>query len=149
MLYALPSGACSRMFLYFTLTLLHLLGKPASLQRSGWIWLVGGRERERERERKLIRFAPVLPTFALAADAQFYDSSSKIGFAVSTAQNASSTNLLFQLSAPQAAGWGAVGSGTRMDGSLMFVIYASGEDSGTCMADRRDPSDTKLIKPIQ
>ncbi|CAD6583608.1 MAG: hypothetical protein ASARMPREDX12_001319 [Alectoria sarmentosa] len=77
-----------------------------------------------------------LPTFALAGDAQFYDSSSKIGFAVSTAQNASSTNLFFQLSAPQAAGWGAVGSGTRMDGSLMFVIYASGEDDGVTVSVR-------------
>lgn len=97
----------------------------------------------------MIRLALALPTSALAGDAQFYDSSSKIGFAVSTAQNASSTNLLFQLSAPQAAGWGAVGSGTRMDGSLMFVIYASGKDNGTCMAHLRYPSDTKLIKAIQ
>lgn len=77
-----------------------------------------------------------LPNPALAGDAQFYDSSSKVGFAVSSAQNASSANLLFQLSAPQAAGWGAVGSGTRMDGALMFVIYASGKDDGVTVSVR-------------
>lgn len=83
----------------------------------------------------LLRFL-TLPPSALASDAQFYDSSSKIGFAVSSAPNSSSTNLLFQLSAPQAAGWGAVGSGTRMDESLMFVIYASGKDNGVTVSVR-------------
>lgn len=86
-------------------------------------------------EAKADPISPALPPSALASDAQFYDSSSKIGFAVSSAPNSSSTNLLFQLSAPQAAGWGAVGSGTRMDESLMFVIYASGKDNGKYVVD--------------
>ena len=58
-------------------------------------------------------------------DAQFYDSSAKLGFALSTASNGSSTELFFQLSAPQSAGWVAVGIGDKMDGALMFIIYPS------------------------
>ena len=58
-------------------------------------------------------------------DAQFYDSSANLGFALSTASNGSSTDLLFQISAPQSAGWGAVGIGDKMDGALMFIMYPS------------------------
>ena len=60
-------------------------------------------------------------------DAQFYDTSSNIGFALSTAQNGTSTDLLFQMSTPQSAGWGAVGIGDRMDGSCMFIMYPSSQ----------------------
>jgi len=59
--------------------------------------------------------------------AQFYDTSSDVAFALSTGQNAGSTDLLFQLSAPQSASWGAVGVGGKMDGALMFIMYPSSE----------------------
>ena len=58
-------------------------------------------------------------------DAQFYDTSANLSFALSTASNRSSTDLLFQISAPQSAGWGAVGIGEQMDGALMFIMYPS------------------------
>lgn len=63
-------------------------------------------------------------------DAQFYDTSSNLGFALSATYNASSTDLLFQLSAPKSAGWGAVGIGDKMDGALMFIMYPSTKDEG-------------------
>lgn len=57
------------------------------------------------------------------AQVQWFDSSSKMAFALESAANGSSTDLYFQLSVPQEAGWGAVGIGDRMAGSLMFMIY--------------------------
>lgn len=65
---------------------------------------------------------------AFGNDAQFYDSSANLGFALSTASNGSSTELLFEISAPQSAGWGAVGIGDKMDGALMFIMYPSTHD---------------------
>jgi hypothetical protein len=62
-----------------------------------------------------------------AGHAQFFDKASNVGFALSTARNQASTDLLFQISAPQRSGWGAVGTGDRMDKSLMFIIYPSGQ----------------------
>ncbi|KIW12035.1 hypothetical protein PV08_09309 [Exophiala spinifera] len=58
---------------------------------------------------------------------QFYEKSSRLGFALSTLRehNGSPDELLFQLRVPSEAGWGAVGTGDKMDGSLMFILYAS------------------------
>lgn len=66
-------------------------------------------------------------TFALANNAQFYEKSSNLGLSLSTTTNGSSTDLLFQLSAPTHAGWGAVGIGDRMNHALMFIIYPSSD----------------------
>ena len=66
----------------------------------------------------------------LAENAQFYDSDSKLGFALSTSQNSNATDLLFQISASKAAGWGAVGIGGGMTGALMFIIYPSTQENG-------------------
>ena len=67
-----------------------------------------------------------IPVFGSVA--QFYDESSKIGFALSTTSNG---DLLFQVSAPTSSGWGAIGTGDKMDGSLMFIIYPSSLKYGT------------------
>ncbi|KAJ9635652.1 hypothetical protein H2204_005612 [Knufia peltigerae] len=58
---------------------------------------------------------------------QFYDRSSQLGFALSTLleNNGNPDELLFQLRVPSDAGWGGIGTGIRMDGSLMFILYAS------------------------
>ena len=72
----------------------------------------------------------VLAIPILAGHAQFFDKASSVGFALSTAQSETSTDLLFQISAPEHAGWAAVGTGDRMDGSLMFIIYPSGQSNG-------------------
>lgn len=72
-------------------------------------------------------------TLVLAQNAQFYDKSSNIGFALSTSANGSSGSpfdLYFQLSAPKSSGWGAVGTGERMDHSLMFIVYPAQKDGG-------------------
>jgi len=36
-----------------------------------------------------------------------------------------------QIAAPYSFGWAAVGTGNRMDGSKMFVIYPASKDSVT------------------
>lgn len=77
-----------------------------------------------------------LSTRAFGGGAQFYDISSNLGFALSTTQNATSTDLLFQVSAPKSAGWGAVGIGDKMDGALMFIIYPSTQDDGVTISVR-------------
>ena len=59
--------------------------------------------------------------------AQFYDTSSNLGFALSTARNGTSTDLFFQMTASVSAGWGAVGTGDKMKGSLMFIMYPSSQ----------------------
>ncbi|KAK5215731.1 hypothetical protein LTR72_011218 [Exophiala xenobiotica] len=63
---------------------------------------------------------------------QFYDKPSHLGFALSTFNNSTASGtgshqneLLFQLSVPSIAGWGAIGTGDKMDGSLMFILYPS------------------------
>ena len=71
---------------------------------------------------------------ASAGDAQFYDTGSSLGFALSTTQNASSTDLYFQIAAPKSAGWGAVGIGDKMDGALMFIMYPSSENNSMLLA---------------
>lgn len=77
----------------------------------------------------ILKYA-VIAVPVLASYAQFFDNASKVGFALSTAQNETSTDLLFQVSAPRQAGWGAVGTGHQMDGSLMFTIYPSSRSNG-------------------
>jgi len=72
--------------------------------------------------------ASALSTAASGHDAQFYETSSNIGFALSTIQNGASADLYFQISTPKSAGWGAVGIGDSMDGSLMFMMYPSTHD---------------------
>lgn len=59
--------------------------------------------------------------------AQFVDTSSKLSLALSNADNVStsSSDLLMQISAPISFGWGAVGVGDKMGGSLMFILYPS------------------------
>ncbi len=70
---------------------------------------------------------------------QFYDKPSHLGFALSTYTNNTSNGsgtgsdqneLLFQLSVPSSAGWGAIGTGDKMDGSLMFILYPSTDSDG-------------------
>jgi len=68
---------------------------------------------------------------------QFYDKPSHLGFALSTFTNSTGSGtgshqneLLFQLSVPASAGWGAIGTGDKMDGSLMFILYPSTDSEG-------------------
>ncbi|KAI1617989.1 hypothetical protein EDD37DRAFT_250963 [Exophiala viscosa] len=69
---------------------------------------------------------------------QFYDRPSHLGVALSTFTNSTGNGsgtgsgtgsdqneLLFQLTVPSSAGWGAIGTGDKMDGSLMFILYPS------------------------
>jgi hypothetical protein len=52
----------------------------------------------------------------------------EITFAVNLPAN--SSDLYFSFSAP-AHSWAAVGAGSTMKGSLMFIIYSSGPGNGT------------------
>ncbi|KAK5311414.1 hypothetical protein LTR93_011731 [Exophiala xenobiotica] len=68
---------------------------------------------------------------------QFYDKPSHLGFALSIFTNSTDSStgsyqdeLLFQLSVPSIAGWGAIGTGAEMDGSLMFILYPSTDSDG-------------------
>ncbi|KAK5202873.1 hypothetical protein LTR41_011385 [Exophiala xenobiotica] len=76
----------------------------------------------------------MFPQIQLAAGSfvQFYDKPSHLGLALSTFTNSTASGtgshqdeLLFQLSVPSIAGWGAIGTGAKMDGSLMFILYPS------------------------
>lgn len=65
----------------------------------------------------------ILLSVVVQAQEQWYDSGSEMAFALTSAANGSSTDLYFTLSAPEKAGWGAVGIGGGMGGALMFLIY--------------------------
>ncbi len=69
-------------------------------------------------------------TAYVAGVAQFIDNSTNLSVAMSTFRNGSSNDLYTTLSVPQRYGWGAVGLGQKMDGSIMFVIYPSSDNTG-------------------
>lgn len=73
----------------------------------------------------IVLFVPTL-----ARHAQFFDRVSNVGLALSAARNGTLTDLLFQIPAPQNAGWTAIGTRDRMDRSLMFIIYPSSQSNG-------------------
>ena len=61
---------------------------------------------------------------------QFYDKGSDYGLALTSTTAGNGTSLFLQLSAPASFQWAAVGSGDKMDGSLMFLIYRSDDKDG-------------------
>jgi len=55
---------------------------------------------------------------------QWNDASSQLAFALSsTVTGGTNVDLYLHMSAPQRAGWAAVGIGRGMAGALMFVMY--------------------------
>lgn len=66
----------------------------------------------------------------LAGQAQFYQKSEDFGVAITSTQDEGNVDFRMQISAPVSYGWAAVGTGYKMDKSLMFVIYPSGLDDG-------------------
>lgn len=69
-------------------------------------------------------------TRTLADQAQFYQKSENFGVAISSTQDEGNVDFRMQISAPTSYGWASVGTGDKMDKSLMFVIYPSGVDDG-------------------
>ena len=67
-----------------------------------------------------------------AKQAQFYRKSGKYGFAITSAPADGGVDFLMQISAAESYGWAAVGTGNKMDNSLMFIIYPSGQDDSQC-----------------
>ncbi|KAF1809343.1 CBD9-like protein [Eremomyces bilateralis CBS 781.70] len=58
-----------------------------------------------------------------------------IAFTVAAIQE--SGDLYFRLSAPAVYSWFAIGTGSRMKGSLMFIIYSSANKTGITVSPRR------------
>ncbi len=74
-------------------------------------------------------FVTYLFGFVSCGSVQFVEQAANIQFTLSTVPDAGSTDLVFQLSAPQNAGWGAVGVGDQMAGAMMFILVPNGSDS--------------------
>ena len=72
----------------------------------------------------------MLAGLARAKQAQFYEKGQDFGFAVTSTAADDGTHILMQLSAPTRYGWAAAGTGSRMDNSLMFILYPSGANDG-------------------
>lgn len=75
-----------------------------------------------------------------AKQAQFYQKGQNYGFALSTNAGSNGTDYYMALVAPQGFGWAAVGSGNKMDNSVMFIIYPSGDDNGKSKHNACHPS---------
>ena len=58
--------------------------------------------------------------------------SGSLAFAVTVAKNGG--DMFFHLEAPAEYSWVGVGTGEKMDGSLMWIAYRSGNGTGTCPA---------------
>ena len=71
-----------------------------------------------------------LTTSTLANQVQFYQKSENFGVAISSTREAGNADFLLQLTAPVSYGWASVGTGDKMDESLMFIIYPSGQGDG-------------------
>ena len=67
-----------------------------------------------------------------ANQAQFYQTSENYGVAIASVPADGRVDLLMQISAPESYGWAAVGTGNKMDNSLMFIIYPSEQDNSQC-----------------
>jgi hypothetical protein len=73
----------------------------------------------------------VLTTSAHAEQAQFYQKSESFGVAVTSTNDDANAVFTLQVSAPVRYGWAAVGTGDRMDNSLMFIVYPSQTEGET------------------
>ena len=73
-------------------------------------------------------FFTVYLGLALANQIQFYNPTTSFGLALSSAVLDNGTAILLQLTAPASYGWAALGTGSMMDASLMFIIYPSSSD---------------------
>lgn len=58
--------------------------------------------------------------------------SGSIAFAVTVAKD--DEDIFFHLEAPAEYSWFGVGTGEKMDGSLMWIAYRNGNGTGKCLA---------------
>lgn len=77
--------------------------------------------------RCLLQLVPLLSFGFLvnATQIQFHDQSTKFGVALTSTFLDNGTQVLMQITAPASYGWAALGTGTMMKDSTMFVIYPS------------------------
>ena len=66
----------------------------------------------------------------LANQAQFYEKSENYGVAISSVPDNDNSDFLVQISAPINYGWTALGTGDKMDGSLMFIVFPTSSGDG-------------------
>ncbi len=69
-------------------------------------------------------------SLGLSSQVQFYDPASQYGFAA-TYPDPDGDILLMRISAPSTFGWVALGTGHKMRGALIFIIFPAG---GTSMS---------------
>lgn len=79
---------------------------------------------------------PLFSLLTFAAQVQFYDGSTKFGIALTSTFLDNATQVLMQITAPVSYGWAALGTGTMMADSTMFVIYPSANDKDVTMSIR-------------
>lgn len=87
---------------------------------------------------------PVLSTLAAAEQIQYFDPTWKYGLALTSTIGENGTEVIIQLSAPTSYGWAAVGTGSHMDGSVMFFIYPSNSKDKVTLSVRQAKDHTPM-----
>lgn len=77
-----------------------------------------------------------MPDFSNPPFALLVDPGPGVGLAIQTYQNQSAVDLLLSLSVPRKDGWGAVGIGDDVAGSIMFVTYPTADASTSALSVR-------------
>ncbi|KAJ9606481.1 hypothetical protein H2200_009442 [Cladophialophora chaetospira] len=78
----------------------------------------------------------LLATSTLGNQIQFYQKSEHFGVAITSTEDAGNADFLVQLSAPISYGWAALGTGDKMDKSLMFILYPSRHEDDVVLSVR-------------
>lgn len=78
----------------------------------------------------------ILAATTLASQIQFYDKETTFAVALETLLLDNGTQILMQISAPTTYAWTALGSGTMMADSIMFVLYPSSNNSEVTLSIR-------------
>ena len=86
--------------------------------------------------RTLPAVCSLLLTFSSAQQIQFYDQSTRFGFALTSTLLDNATQVYMQVSAPVSYGWAAVGTGTMMRDSTMFILYPSEDNESVTLSVR-------------
>lgn len=67
---------------------------------------------------------------------QFYQQSARYGVAITSALSRNGTQLRIRMAAPEHYGWFALGSGSYMDGAVMFILYPNEVGDGLTLSVR-------------
>lgn len=83
----------------------------------------------------------VFAAATLASQIQFYDKKTTFAVALETLLLDNGTQILMQISAPTTYAWAALGSGSMMAESIMFVLYPSANNTDVTLSIRTTTDD--------